>query len=52
MPFDPNFGNVYMKIGSNTSLAAKGPLAQRLQNSKWLEEGPKLANGIWKDVYP
>ena len=30
----------------NTSLAAPP------KNSKWLLGGPKVANGVWKDVYP
>ena len=39
----------------NTSLAAKGALAhrlQRLQNPKWPPGGPKMADGVWKGVYP
>ena len=39
----------------NTSLAAKRALAhclQRLQNPKWPPAGPKMANGVWKGVYP
>ena len=36
---------------SDTSLAAKGALADRLQNSKWPPGGPKMANGVWKGVY-
>ena len=35
----------------NTSLVAPGALAhrlQRLQNSKWLPGGPKMADGVWK----
>ena len=39
----------------NTSLAAKGALSyrlQRLQNPKWLPGGPKMAEGVWKGVYP
>ena len=42
-------------LESNTSLAAKGALAhrlQRLQNPKWPLGDPKMANGVWKDVYP
>ena len=38
----------------NTSLAAKGALAnrlQRLQNPKWPPGGPKMAEGVWKGVY-
>jgi len=40
---------------NNTSLAAKGALAnrlQRLQNPKWPPGGPKMAEGAWKGVYP
>ena len=53
----------------NTSLAAKGVLAyrlqrrtacnaaqpatpHRLQNPKWPPGGPKMAEGVWKGVYP
>ena len=39
----------------NTSLAAKGALAhrlQRLQNPIWPPEGPKMADRVWKGVYP
>ena len=36
----------------NTSLAAKGALANRLQNPKWPPGGPKMAEGVWKGVYP
>ena len=39
----------------NTSLVAKGALAnslQRLQNPKWPPGGPKMAEGVWKGVYP
>ena len=39
---------------SNTSLAAKGALAyrlQRLQNPKWPPGGPEMADGVWKGVY-
>ena len=35
-----------------TSLAAKGALAHRLQNPKWPPGGPKMADGVWKGVYP
>ena len=44
-----------MKLTENTSLAAKGALAhrlQRLQNPKWPPGGPKMADGVWKGVYP
>ena len=37
----------------NTSLAAKGALAhrlQRLKNPKWPPGGPKMADGVWKGV--
>ena len=37
---------------TNTSLAAKGALANRLQNPKWPPGGPKMAEGVWKGVYP
>ena len=33
----------------NTSLAAPGALAHRLQR---LPVGPKMADGVWKGVYP
>ena len=39
----------------NTSLAAPGALAhclQCLQNQKWPLGGPKMADGVWKGVYP
>ena len=47
----------------NTSLAAKGVLANRLQrrnaapphrlpNPKLPPGGPKMADGVWKGVYP
>ena len=36
----------------NTSLAAPGALAHRLQNPKLLLGGPKMADGVWKGVYP
>ena len=41
----------------NTSLAAKGALAHRLQrhslqNPKWPPGGPKMADGVLKGVYP
>merc|ERR1711954_502032 len=39
----------------NTSLAAKGALAHslhRLSNPKWPPGGPKMAEGVWKGVYP
>ena len=45
----------YTKVGKsliNTSLAAKGALANRLQNPKWPLGGPKMAEGLWKGVYP
>ena len=32
----------------NTSLAAKGAL----QNPKWPPEGSKMADGVWKGIYP
>ena len=35
----------------NTSLAAKGALAHRLQNPKWSPGDPKMANGVWEGVY-
>ena len=39
----------------NTSLAAKGALAHRLQrslqNQKWPPGGPKISEGVWKGVY-
>ena len=49
--------------GVNTSLAAKGALANRLQrrtacnaappeNPKWSPGGPKMAERVWKGVYP
>ena len=46
------------KYEMNTSLAAKGVLANRLQrrnclqNPKWPPGGPKMAEGVWKGVYP
>ena len=39
----------------NTSLAEKGALTHRLQhlqNPKWPPGGPKMADGVWKGVYP
>ena len=36
----------------NTSLAAPGALAHRLQNPKWPPVGPKMADGVWKGVCP
>ena len=39
----------------NTSLAAQGALAHRLQNlqnPKWPPVGPKMADEVWKGVYP
>ena len=47
--------NVYTNIHKDTSLAATGALAhrlQRLQNPKWPPGGPKMADGVWKGVYP
>ena len=47
-----------LTILENTSLAAKGvarsPPAtpNRLRNPKWLPGGPKMADGVWKGVYP
>ena len=51
-----------MELETNTSLAAPGhslttcnalppATTHRLQNSKWLLEGPKMADGVWKGVY-
>ena len=37
-------------LGKNTSLVAKGALAHhlhRMQNSKGLPGGPKMADGVW-----
>ena len=52
----PQTPHYYSSIKSiNTSLAAKGALAnhlQRLQNPKWPPGGPKMAEGVWKGVYP
>ena len=45
-------GKKRKKTGKNTSLAAKGALANRLQNPKWPPGGPKMAEGVWKGVYP
>ena len=36
----------------NTSLAAKGAPAHHLQNPKWPPGGPKIADGVWKGVFP
>ena len=39
----------------NTSLAAPGARAYRLQclqNPKWPTGGRKMADGVWKHVYP
>ena len=36
----------------NTSLAAKGALAHRLQHPKWPPGGPKMVDGVWKGVSP
>ena len=41
----------------NTSLAAKGALAHRLQrrtacNAAPRASGPQMADGVWKGVYP
>ena len=39
---------------NDTSLAAQGALAHHLhclQNPKWPLGGPKIADGVWKDVY-
>ena len=39
----------------NTSLVAQGALSncrQLLQNPKWPPEAPKIADGVWKGVYP
>ena len=47
--FKPNENNV------NTSLAAKGAFAnrlQRLQNPKWPPGGLKMTEGVWKGAYP
>ena len=46
-----------MNIKVNTSLAAKGALANRLQcrtacKTKMAARGPKMAEGVWKGVYP
>ena len=35
-----------------TSLAPKGALAYHLQKPKWPPGGPKMADGVWKGVYP
>ena len=43
------------KMEKNTSLAAPGALAhrlQRLQNPKWPPVAPKMADGVWKGVQP
>ena len=40
------------KTTSNTSLVVKGLLAHRLQNPKWPPGGPKMADRVWKGVYP
>ena len=61
--------NKQIKRNNNTSLAAKGALAYRLQcrtacnalppamphhlqNPKWPPGGPKMANRVWKSIYP
>ena len=45
-------GLLTSKAMYNTSLAAPGALAHRLQNPKWPPGCPKMANGVWKGVYP
>ena len=48
-------GDDQEKVPENTSLAAKGALAHRLhrlQNPKWPPGGSKMADGVWKGVYP
>ena len=39
---------LYLRMGlkQNTSLAAPGALAHRLQNPKWPLGGPKMADGV------
>ena len=39
-------------IYMNISLASPGALAHCLQNQKWSLGGPKMAEGVWKGVYP
>ena len=43
---------VFQYWQKNISLTAKGALAHRLQNPKLPPGGPKLADGVWKVVYP
>ena len=40
----------YNSKNKNTSLAAPGALAHRLQNPKWLPDSPKMADRAWKGV--
>ena len=38
--------------GGARSLPATPNRLQRLQNPKWPPGGPKMADGVWKGVYP
>ena len=40
-----------MALLTNTSLAAAGALAHRLQNQNLLLGGPNLEDWVWKGVY-
>ena len=50
--FPPIPDNDTLTFIPNTSLAAKGALANRLQNPKWPPGGPKIVEEVWKGVYP
>ena len=39
---------VWVVFLNNASLAALGALSHRFQNLKWLPEGPKMVDGVWK----
>ena len=46
------FFKVEYQPSSTGSTHSPHAMRLRLQNPKWPLEGPKMADGVWKDVFP